>query len=219
MKLSEVLALQAKKNAGGTAGQQPPARGAEPAGKPLRVLRTRETPNPNALQFVLNAQVIRGNKAYNSAVDCQGDSLGEALFDAAGVVGVYITENFVTVTKDDFTPWLKLKDPVWKLIDTHIQPYASAEEVKSPAVDVRNYETLSPADKLKAIEMVLDRSIRVNLAKDGGGVDLKGLEGNEILIHYQGACGNCPSSTSGTLQFIEKQFKQQLHPDLKVRSV
>ena len=67
--------------------------------------------------------------------------------------------------------------------------------------------------------MVLDRSIRVNLAKDGGGVDLKGLEGNEILIHYQGACGNCPSSTSGTLQFIEKQFKQQLHPDLKVRSV
>ena len=67
--------------------------------------------------------------------------------------------------------------------------------------------------------MVLNRSIRTNLAKDGGGVELKGIEGNEVSIHYQGACGSCPTSTSGTLKYIQGQLREQLHPELTVKSV
>ena len=51
------------------------------------------------------------------------------------------------------------------------------------------------------------------------GVDLKGLEGNEVQIHYQGACGDCPSSLTGTLQHIDRLIKQQLDADLTVKSV
>jgi Fe-S cluster biogenesis protein NfuA len=50
-------------------------------------------------------------------------------------------------------------------------------------------------------------------------VDLKGLEGNEVQIHYQGACGDSPSSLTGTLQNIERLIKQQLYGDLTVKSV
>ena len=74
-------------------------------------------------------------------------------------------------------------------------------------------------EKLKAVEMVLNRSVRSSLAKDGGGVDLMGIDGNVVKIHYQGACGDCPSSTSGTLQYIERLIQQQLHSDLVVKSV
>jgi len=45
------------------------------------------------------------------------------------------------------------------------------------------------------------------------------FEGNEVSIHYQGACGSCPTSTSGTLQYIQTQIRQQLHPKLTVKSV
>ena len=50
-------------------------------------------------------------------------------------------------------------------------------------------------------------------------MNLKGLEGNEAQIHYQGACGDCPTSLTGTLQHIERLIKQQLDGDLTVKSV
>ena len=86
-------------------------------------------------------------------------------------------------------------------------------------IDVSDYHALPHDKKLEAIEMVLDRSIRFQLSQDGGGVDLQGLEGNEVQIHYQGACGDCPSSKTGTLQHIERLIKQQLDGDLTVKSV
>ncbi|NIQ01453.1 MAG: hypothetical protein GWM98_14600, partial [Nitrospinaceae bacterium] len=82
-------------------------------------------------------------------------------------------------------------------------------------IDVENFAGLSEEEKLQAIEMVLNRSIRANLARDGGGVEVKGIRDNQVSIQYHGACGSCATSTSGTLQYIQTQLKQQLHPDLK----
>ena len=78
---------------------------------------------------------------------------------------------------------------------------------------------LNHEDKLKAIEAVLDRSIRANLARDGGGVEVKGLEENTILIHYEGACGSCATAATGTLQFIQQQLQHQLDSSLEVKPV
>ena len=125
-------------------------------------------------------------------------------------------ENFITVTKDDKTSWIPLKDRVWKGIDDTATVYQSEKKVQLSGVDVVNFKKLDNEKKLQGIEMVLDRSIRTNLAKDGGGVELKGIEGNEVSIHYQGACGSCPTSTSGTLKYIQGQLREQLHPELTV---
>ncbi len=199
-------------------GDVPPAAGQR---KALKVIRTRETPNPNALQFVLNAQVLSlGKKSWSNEEDCDGDKMGLALLETPGIINVYVSGNFVTVTKEDFTGWNPLKARVWKTVDEHIQIYKPEEEKKKEEpLKFSDFHALSVEEKLKAVEEVLDRSIRSNLAKDGGGVEVKGVEGNEILIHYQGACGNCPSSTTGTLQFIEGQIKQQLDRELTVKSV
>ncbi|OGW14595.1 MAG: hypothetical protein A3K09_07225 [Nitrospinae bacterium RIFCSPLOWO2_12_FULL_47_7] len=187
--------------------------------KPLKVLRTRPTPNPDALQFVLNAQILGyGKKSFSSKAECHGDKLAESLFDIKGVCNVYVMENFLTVTKSAETDWSPLSGQVWKCIDSHVTIYPTDEKEKPPEIDTGNYPDLSHDARLQAIEMVLNRSIRANLARDGGGVELRGLVGNEVSIHYQGACGSCPSSSAGTLKFIEQLLQQQLHPELKVKS-
>ncbi|MCF8720077.1 NifU family protein [Nitrospina gracilis] len=218
MKLSEVIARQTEKKTG---GQVPGDRPRTPVNnRALKVIRTRETPNPNALQFVLNAQILEtGNKSYSSPEDCGDDKLGQALFKNSAVKNVYIMKNFVTVTKQDTAGWNPLKTQVWNTIDELVEVYPSEEAGKTEHVDVSDFHGLPYEKKLEAIEMVLNRSIRSQLAQDGGGVDLQGLEGNEVLIHYQGACENCPSSMTGTLQHIEKLIKQQLHRELVVKSV
>ena len=188
--------------------------------KALKVVRTRETPNPNALQFVINAVILdNGNISFANKEEAKDDKMAAALFEKPGIINVYVMENFITVTKDDKTSWIPLKDRVWKSIDDTVTVYQSEKKVQLSGVDVVNFAKLDNEKKLQGIEMVLDRSIRTNLAKDGGGVELKGIEGNEVSIHYQGACGSCPTSTSGTLKYIQGQLREQLHPELTVKPV
>ena len=217
VKISEVLARQNEKKMGGKTPEDRPRKPVD--NKTIRVIRTRETPNPNALQFVLNTQVLgKGKHSFSSKEECGDDKMANALFDLDGVKNVYVMENFVTVTKEERGGWNPLKTQVWSAIDEHVEIYKDTEE-DAIQIDVADFHGLPQEKKLQAIEMVLNRSIRSQLAQDGGGVDLKGLEGNEVQIHYQGACGDCPSSLTGTLQHIEKLIKQQLDSDLTVKPV
>ena len=220
MKISEVLAIQAKVNEKTAAKSKPKPKAKPNLKKALKVVRTRETPNPNALQFVINAVILdNGNISFANKEEAKDDKMAAALFEKPGIINVYVMENFITVTKDDKTSWVPLKDRVWKSIDDTATVYQSEKKIQLSGVDVVNFAKLDNEKKLQGIEMVLDRSIRTNLAKDGGGVELKGIEGNEVSIHYQGACGSCPTSTSGTLKYIQGQLREQLHPELTVKPV
>ena len=51
-----------------------------------------------------------------------------------------------------------------------------------------------------------------------GDLHVVGLAGNYLSIPYQGACGSCPSSISGTLGAIENLVRT-IEPDLAVVAV
>ena len=72
--------------------------------------------------------------------------------------------------------------------------------------------------KTEVINALLDIAIRPALANDGGGINLLSVQDKTIKVHYQGACGSCPSSTAGTLQYIEQFLKEAIHPDLEVQA-
>ena len=80
-----------------------------------------------------------------------------------------------------------------------------------------SFEHLSEADqqRLDDINLMLDQQIRPYLQSDGGDLHVLSLVGNQLVVHYQGACGTCPSAISGTLQGIQSQLRT-LEPDLDV---
>ncbi len=76
MKISEVIARKSEVAMGGKAPEDRPRKPV--AQRALKVIRTRETPNPNALQFVLNTQVLEKRQAvlcFEGGVQrgCDGD--------------------------------------------------------------------------------------------------------------------------------------------------
>jgi Fe-S cluster biogenesis protein NfuA len=78
---------------------------------------------------------------------------------------------------------------------------------------------MSDADRerLDKINEILDEQVRPYLQGDGG--DLYVLaRGQRLTVHYQGACGSCPSSLSGTLAGIESLVRQ-IEPDMEVVAV
>ncbi len=73
--------------------------------------------------------------------------------------------------------------------------------------------------RLLRINEILDEKVRPALAGDGGYLEIIGLKDHTLSIRYQGACGSCPSSLSGTLMSIEGMLKQEVDPELEVVAV
>src|SRR6476619_186961 len=73
-------------------------------------------------------------------------------------------------------------------------------------------------ERLAAIRQRLDEQVRPYLQGDGGDLYVLGLEDNVLKVHYQGACGSCPSSISGTLAGIEGLVRQ-IDPAIEVIAV
>ena len=194
----------------------------------FRVLRVQPTPNPDAFQFVMNSPLIAsGTKTFDSADEAISDPFAEALFQIFGVENVFLQENYVTVTKSSTTGWHTIFETISKAIENHLTFYeisesAEDEDKKGGSIlddfKKEDFEKCSDAKKALVIDAFLDKAIRPALANDGGGLDVLGIEGNTVKIHYQGACGSCPSSTSGTLQYIENFLKDAIHPSLIVRA-
>lgn len=70
--------------------------------------------------------------------------------------------------------------------------------------------------QIALIEEVLDRDIRPYIALDAGGVEVRNLINNELIIAYQGSCTSCYSSIGTTLSYIQQVLRAKVHPSLKV---
>jgi NifU-like protein len=78
------------------------------------------------------------------------------------------------------------------------------------------FHALSPEERRKAIETVLDDKVREFLARDGGGLEVKEIEDDRVLVEYFGACGGCGASTGGTLRFIQAALTVALNHEIEV---
>jgi NFU1 iron-sulfur cluster scaffold homolog, mitochondrial len=177
------------------------------------------TPNPNALKFVLKEPLTWGIKrSYDNAEEAKDDPLAAALFDIGHVTNVFYIDRWLTVTQDGGADWQELMREVAEPI--RAAPAANAQSEAMVAAAGAAVAGLGPEDqqRLDRINTLLDENIRPYLQGDGGDLYVVGLEGNTLSVHYQGACGSCPSSISGTLTGIENLVKS-IEPDIEVVAV
>jgi NifU-like protein len=79
------------------------------------------------------------------------------------------------------------------------------------------WETLGTQHRIAVIESVIATEIRPYIELDAGGVHIIDLlNGNEVIIAYEGACTTCHSATGSTLSAIQHILKNKIHPDLFV---
>jgi NFU1 iron-sulfur cluster scaffold homolog, mitochondrial len=195
----------------------------------FEVLDTELTPNPNAFKYILNAPVIAtGAKSFTSEEDEGADHFVRSVFALGNVQSIYLLENFVTVS---FLPAHNLEllvDAVEEIIEEHLTLYdgqdveAKEKEKDEPSIlenlDKIDFPSLSDSEKGAVIDAVLDETVRPALANDGGGLTVLDFEDNTLRIRYQGACGSCPSSATGTLRAIENILHSSLKQEIRVIS-
>ena len=188
-----------------------------------KIADIQETPNPNAVKFILKEPVSFGTShAFKDALQAAENELAKSIFDVGEVVSVFYMDKMITVEKTDDAEWDEI-------LPALAVPIRAAEGVApangngngnaASAVGGALAAAASDDPKLREIDALLDERIRPYLASDGGWLEIIELAGSTLKIRYQGACGSCPSSLTGTLMAIEGMIREEIDPDIEVIAV
>jgi len=171
------------------------------------------TPNPNALKFILNTPVKNiGNSTYKSPSECGENKLALELFKIRGIDQLHFFENVIAITKFSYEDWENVEVNVVAALKQLMPLHNPDYNDPNPEADRRN--NLSP--ELQQIEAILDKTIRPGLQADGGDIQALTYQDNILMVKYQGACGTCPSSTTGTLEAIKAILRDEMNPEIEV---
>jgi Fe-S cluster biogenesis protein NfuA len=168
------------------------------------------TPNPHALKFILNEKLLENEtRQYADKESAQSDPFAKGIFKIDGVVSVFYMDKFVTIEKSSDSNWGQIQRPFINFLKDFDKNLIPAEK------EITITEEESNA-LMKQINSLLDQKVRPALAGDGGGLQVLGVDGYTVKIRYQGACGSCPSSISGTLTAIEGLLRRDINPAINV---
>jgi NFU1 iron-sulfur cluster scaffold homolog, mitochondrial len=168
------------------------------------------TPNPHALKFILNQKLLNTEtRQFPDKNSAQGDPFAKGIFDIDGVVSVFYMDKFVTIEKSTDANWGQIQRPFINFLK-EFNPDLIPEEKEVTVTEEESSELL------KKVNELLDQKVRPALAGDGGGLQVIGVDGFTVRIRYQGACGSCPSSISGTLMAIEGLLRRDINPSITV---
>ena len=187
-----------------------------------KIADIQETPNPNAVKFVLKEPVSHGTShSFKTAEAAANDPLAKSLFDLSDVVSVFYMDKMLTVEKTDEAEWDEILPELAVPIRAAEAAVSSNGNGKRVAAAVGGAIAAAASDdpRLAEINGLLDERIRPYLAGDGGWLEVLELEDHTLRIRYEGACGSCPSSLTGTLMAIENMIREEIDPEISVVAV
>jgi len=188
------------------------------------MLYTEQTPNPETLKFVTN-QMLYPRKMADFPLDAKAlaqewSPLATALFEFEYVKGVYICNNFVTITKTPELEWPSIMMELKTFIKDYVQEAKEVgkegfEEAKSKleAEEEEQY-TGDNAELVTKIKQLLDKYVRPAVEMDGGNIKFHSFDKGVVNVILQGSCSGCPSS-SGTLKVGIEGMLKRMVPEVK----
>jgi Fe-S cluster biogenesis protein NfuA len=178
------------------------------------------TPNPAVMKFGTNKSLTQVDVEYKNIEEASKSSpLAQAVFNFPFVKEVFISDNYISVTKYDMVEWKE----VFAEVRTFIREYLVAgKTIIKDLPSEKNTETtekpIQPKVQLEGVAAqivdILDEYIKPAVAGDGGNIAFRSYdEENKIVsVILQGACSGCPSSTATLKNGIENLLKEML-PD------
>ena len=180
----------------------------------LRVI-TQSTPIPNALKFITAKDVKKvGKVTFVHPAECLHVPLATNILGLPHVTAVHLFENVLTVTQDGHGDWPVLESEIIEVVKTFLPSHDSEFLTGDAPVDQSDW-----SEDRRKLEDVIDREIRPGLQADGGDLVVLEFTDNIVTVKYEGACGSCPSSRTGTLSGIEGILRHELNPEIQIITV
>ncbi|WP_373941370.1 NifU family protein [Polaribacter sejongensis] len=176
------------------------------------------TPNPSVMKFGSSKSLTQTDVEYKNIDEASKSSpLAQAIFNFPFVKEVFISDNYVSVTKYDMVEW----NDVYAEVRTFIREYLVSgktiiKELPTEEKLASESKVAEPQVALEGISAqisdILDEYIKPAVASDGGNIAFRSYdEENKIVrVVLQGARSGCPSSTATLKNGIESLLKEML---------
>ena len=176
-------------------------------------LYAESTPNPNVIKFVSNK--ILAKKIYDFKENkLTKIDLIDALFKLDFINEIFITENYISITKIDDFEWNEKVSETKELIKTYLKKKLNdfRNQLIEFSSDNKNKKIKSTDITSKKIIQILDEYVKPAVASDGGNIlfDSYNKKSKIVNVILQGACSGCPSSTITLKNGIENILKEML---------
>ncbi len=175
---------------------------------------TEATPNPETLKFVVNKMLFENNSAdFQNIESAKSSPLAMDLFGFPFVKGVFIMNNFVTITKHPETIWEDIMPSLKAFIKKYVQ---DDRPIAYKVEEVKNTEPLVGEAVVSKIKEVLENYVKPAVEMDGGAIQYKEFdeETGVLNVMLQGSCSGCPSSMITLKSGIENLMKRMV-PEVK----
>ena len=173
-------------------------------------VQTEVTPNPNSLKFFpgkkvsndIPIEIIDKNESNNELI--------RNILSINGVTGIFLSDDFLSVNKNEKVNWEDLKHIIISFINDY---YSNGNEIVINK-ESENSSNLNLSDIEKKIINILETKVRPAVARDGGDIKFKKFEDGVVTVNLQGSCSGCPSSTMTLKQGVQNLLCHYI-PEIK----
>jgi len=175
------------------------------------------TPNPSVMKFGTNKALTQTDVEYKNIDEAnQSSPLAQAIFTFPFVKQVFISDNYISITKYEMVEW----NEVFTEVRTFIREYLVEGKTiikEIPDQEITSETTIkTPTIALEGVSAqiveILDEYIKPAVAGDGGNIAFRSYDEEHKIVSVvlQGACSGCPSSTATLKNGIETLLKEML---------
>jgi NFU1 iron-sulfur cluster scaffold homolog, mitochondrial len=169
-----------------------------------------QTPNPETMKFVFNKMILPDDALdFPNQKAAQVSPLAKSLFEFSFVNGVFIMNNFVTITRVAGSEW----EEIIPIIKEFLKAYVEADETIVHKID---RSSIPGADNIIVAQIldILDTYVKPAVETDGGMISFKSFEDGVVTVQMKGSCSGCPSSTVTLKRGIEGMLTRMI-PEVK----
>lgn len=169
-------------------------------------IQTVETPNQDSLKFIPGTPVMPqgGTAEFLSGHQAAISPLAKRLFQVEGVRGVFFGPDFITISKDQDTPWQLMKPDIYANIMDFFATGLPVLTEEQPPSDTDIQE--GDSEVVQMIKELIDTKIRPSIQDDGGDIEYRGFENGIVKLKLKGACRTCDSSVVTLRNGIENML-------------
>eukprot|EP01138_Halocafeteria_seosinensis_P010531 gb/GECG01010753.1/.p1 GENE.gb/GECG01010753.1/~~gb/GECG01010753.1/.p1 ORF type:complete len:314 (+),score=53.49 gb/GECG01010753.1/:1-942(+) len=171
-----------------------------------------QTPNPDSMKFIPDEGEVLpeeygSSMHFSSLHDAKGSKLVRQILKIPHVTSVFLTNEFISVNKEEEADWDAVRTLVLHAILDH---YAEGGPIVTDA-PVESDTAIQEGDSeiVATVKELLETRIRPAIQEDGGDIFYAGFDEdtNIVRVKMAGSCVGCPSSTVTLRNGVENMLK------------